>query len=103
MEPNKPRPPRSEIRATAEILDRNSGQTLTARTSNVNLAGCFVEAANPFPTYSVVSIKITHQGSTFTAYGDVIRSVPGLGMAIRFRSIDPAQATLLRNWLFSGR
>ena len=100
MESKKPRPLRSEIGAIAEILDRNSGQTVTARMSNMSLAGCFFEMTNPFPIYSVVSLKVTHMGSTFTAYGDVVRSVPDQGMAIRFRNIDPAQMTVLKNWLF---
>jgi hypothetical protein len=92
-----PRPARSELRVSAEITDRTSGNTVRGHTANLSVAGCFVET---LPVLSVVSLTSTHMGSTVAVFGEVVRCVSNSGMAIRFRAVDPAQLKILRGRLF---
>ena len=101
MESNKPRVPRELLVAEVEIFDQQTSQSLPGRTLDVSMGGCFVETAQDLPLRSVVEIKLTYNEESLLLFGDVVRSEPGRGMGIRFRTLDANQTSLLKAWFFS--
>ncbi len=101
MDSKRPRPTRHAIRANAQIADSVSGQAVSGPTSDVSLAGCFVETSTPLEVKSIVRISLTYGGATVATYGDVVRSEPGKGMGLRFRGTAPDQLAVLKRWLFA--
>ncbi len=53
MDSKPPRPTRHAIRANAQIADSVSGQSVSGPTSDVSLAGCFVETPTPLEVKSI--------------------------------------------------
>jgi len=101
MDSKRPRPIRHAIRANAQIADSVSGQSVSGPTSDVSLAGCFVETPTPLEVKSIVRINLTHGGATVATYGDVVRSERGKGMGLRFRGTAPDQLAVWKRWLFA--
>ena len=101
MEANKPRVPREVLTAEAEIFDQQTSQTIPGQTVDVSMGGCFVETAQMLAVHSVVQVKLTYNEESLSIFGDVVRSEPGKGMGIRFRSLDANQTSLLKAWFFS--
>jgi hypothetical protein len=101
MEANKPRAPRSSLVAEAEIFDQQSGQSSQAATVDLSMGGCYLEMLDPLPVRAVVRLKLTYNDSSLTLFGDVARSQPGTGMAVRFRALQPNQMDTLKGWIFS--
>lgn len=97
----QPRPPRHSIRADAQIADSVSGRTIIAETSDVSMGGCYVETCDPLDARSTARIEISYNGSTVTAYGDVVRCDKGKGMGLKFRGIAPEQVAIIKRWLFA--
>jgi hypothetical protein len=101
MESNKPRVPRELLVAEAEIFDQQTSQTIPGQTSDVSMGGCFVETAQVLPLLSVVELKLTYNEESLMLFGDVVRSDPEKGVAIRFRALDANQTSVLKAWFFS--
>jgi hypothetical protein len=101
MELRKPRPPRELLIADAEVYDQQSNQTIPGRTSDVSAGGCFVETPQVLPLRAVVRLKLFFNDETLTLFGDVVRSEPERGMAIRFRVLDANQTSVIKGWFFS--
>jgi hypothetical protein len=47
---------RCPLLASAEVTDLGSGALLLARTSELGLGGCYVDALNPFPEGTLVGL-----------------------------------------------
>jgi len=67
--PAKPAKQRSVRRcpfvASAEITELHSGAQLSARTSELGLGGCYVDALNPFPKGTLVGLRILRDQGVF--------------------------------------
>jgi hypothetical protein len=101
MESRKPRPPRQPLIADAEVYDQQSNLTIPGRTSDVSMGGCFVETPQVLPPRTVVRLKLFFNEETLILFGDVVRSEPEKGMAIRFRALDANQTSVIKGWFFS--
>ena len=101
METRTPRRPREPLVAEAEVVDLQSGRSVFARTSDVSMGGCYVEAPEPFSARAAVTVKLTYNETSLAIYGDVVRSEPSKGMAIRFRALETNQTATLKGWFFS--
>ena len=88
--------------ANAMVVELASGQTISGKTLNLRIGGCYVTAAKPLAIRAAVRIQLTHNGSAITAYGDVVRSEPGKGMAIKFRALESGVASMLKRWFFAA-
>jgi hypothetical protein len=82
MDERKPRVPRAPVAAQAIVVELASGGTISGTTLNLSIGGCY--------------------GSAITVYGDVVRSEPGKGMAMKFRSLEPGAASMLKRWFFAA-
>jgi len=72
---------------------------LTAQTKDLNLYGCFAEAADTFPADTKVRLQILRAGSTVSVLGKVVYARPGSGMGIQFATIEPSSLPVLEQWL----
>jgi hypothetical protein len=101
MEDRKPRAPRSSVAVAAEVFDMQTGQSISGKTSDLSVGGCYLETAKPMPLRTAVRLQLSHNASKITVFGDVLRSDPAKGMAIKFRTIEPSQMDILKRWFFS--
>jgi hypothetical protein len=91
---------RKQLILPAEVVEVDSGARLSARTSDVSRAGCYVDTLNPTPTGTVVRVKLAHEGQELDLLARVVYVSPRLGMGVRFdESITPAQLAVLDRWL----
>jgi CheY-like chemotaxis protein len=61
--------------------------------------GCFVQTGESIPAGTKIWLKITHDGSQFTAIGEVVHVLSGRGIGINFTEVAPKDAALLKVWL----
>ena len=85
--------------ASAEITDLGSDARLSARTSEVGLGGCYIDAFNPFPEGTPVAVRILRDQGAFEAKGKVVYCQPNSGMGLAFTEIAKDQRLLLEDWL----
>ena len=91
--------PRFPFTATADVIDLGSQAQLTARTSDISLGGCFVDAASPFTVGTAVKVRLRRERKTFVAAAVVTGSMPSMGMGLKFTEIEAQQLEVLESWL----
>ncbi|HUE43100.1 MAG TPA: PilZ domain-containing protein [Candidatus Sulfotelmatobacter sp.] len=85
--------------ASAEVIEVGTGTKLSARTSEIGVGGCYVDALNPFNLGTAVTVKIVRDQGAFQAKAKVVYSDPSFGMGLAFEALDLEQRTILENWL----
>jgi PilZ domain len=85
--------------ASVEVTELGTGTKLSARTSEVGLGGCYVDALNPFATGTQVKLRIVRDQGAFEATAKVVYSDPSFGMGLSFTEIAAEQRVILENWL----
>lgn len=90
---------RCPLVASAEVIESASGTLLSARTSEIGLGGCYVDALNPFPEGTMVKLRILRDQGVFEAKAKVVYSHPSFGMGLAFTEIAPGQRSLLEDWI----
>jgi hypothetical protein len=85
--------------ASAEVTELSSGMRLSARTSEMGLGGCYVDALNPFAKGTKVNLRIVRDQGAFEATAKVVYSDLSFGMGLSFVEIAPEQRLILENWL----
>jgi len=103
MKPLKPRKRRSVRRcplvASAEVTELHSGARLSARTSELGIGGCYVDALNPFPEGTLVSLRIVRDQGLFETKAKVVYCDSTFGMGLAFTEMAPDQRSRLEEWL----
>src|SRR5258707_14590145 len=95
------RAPRYPIIAEAKVTEIASETTLSARTSDLSLGGCFLDMLNPSPEGTEIVVRISYADTTFTARGRVVFVFPNMGMGVMFTSVPASQQAVLEKWLAS--
>jgi len=85
--------------ASVEVTELRSGTRLSARTSELGLGGCYVDALNPFANGTQVKLRIVRDQGAFEAKAKVVYSDPSFGMGLSFTEIAAEQRVILENWL----
>jgi len=85
--------------ATAEVLELSSKTRLSARTSELGLGGCYVDAFNPFSEGALVELKIMRDQGVFEAKARVVYTHASFGMGLAFTEMSPQHRLLLEDWL----
>ena len=85
--------------ASAEVTEKVSGTRLSARTSEIGLGGCYIDSLNPFPTGTVVQLRILRDQGVFETEAKVVYCDPRFGMGLAFTGITPEQRSSLEAWL----
>lgn len=87
--------------ASAEVTELASGSCtrLSARTSELALGGCYIDALNPFPQGTPVFVRILRDHGVFETHAKVAYTDRRFGMGLAFTNMAPDQRTILENWL----
>lgn len=106
MHPEHPeihRATRFPFAANVEVTDIRSERVVTGRTGDLSLFGCYVHATNPFPVGTKVTLRIMHDGASFSAFGKVVYFRPNTGMGLAFSKVEPTHQTILEKWIANLR
>ena len=90
---------RVPIVASVEVIEAGTGTKLVARTSEIGLGGCYIDALTPFGIGTAVAIKIVRDQGAFQAKAKVVYSDATFGMGLKFDTLEPKQRTILENWV----
>jgi hypothetical protein len=90
---------RCSLVASAEVTEVRSGARLSARTSELGLGGCYVDALNPFPEGTLVELRILRDQGVFQTKANVVYCDPRFGMGLAFTEMTPDARSVLEAWL----
>ena len=90
---------RCPLVASVEVTVLGSETLLLARTSEIGLGGCYVDALNPFPEGTLVGLRIVRDQGIFETEAKVVYCDPTFGMGLAFTDMRPGQRSILENWL----
>jgi hypothetical protein len=93
------RTPRYIFIASAELFEENSDVRVASRVSELSLHGCYLDMMNPFPTGTLVLIKIFAADQTFQSKAKIIYATPNVGAGIAFLDVEPKFEYILNRWL----
>ena len=99
MDQERRQGPRFSFVATAEVMEERSEARIATRVSELSLQGCYLDMMNPFPTGTLVLIKIWEGERYFEAHAKMAYAQEHLGAGITFLHIEDKFLTVLRNWL----
>src|SRR5579859_4965907 len=85
--------------ASAVIVEAGTGTKLVARTSEIGLGGCYVDALTPFGIGTAVAVKISRDQGSFHAKARVVYTDATFGMGLKFDGLDSEQRLVLENWV----
>ena len=85
--------------ASVEVLELGTGTKLVARTSEIGLGGCYIDALTPFGIGTAVAVKISRDQGSFHAKGKIVYADASFGMGLKFEGLDPEQREILENWV----
>jgi hypothetical protein len=88
--------------ASAELIDSKSKTQLSTRVTELSLYGCYFDTPSPFPTETMVQVKIVSGLVFFEARGTVVYSQANLGMGVAFREVHPYFLKVLHTWLLEA-
>src|SRR5882762_7770041 len=84
---------------TVEAVEGKSQTRIHGRTSDLSRGGCYVDTISSFPAGSVVKMRLTKDARSFEALAEVVYSLVGMGMGVKFTSGDPQQLLTLEKWV----
>jgi hypothetical protein len=93
------RSPRYSFIASAELIEEQADVRIASRVSELSLHGCYLDMMNPFPTGTMVLVKITAGDAFFEAKSDIIYSQPNMGAGVRFLQVKADSQAVLERWL----
>lgn len=99
MERERRRTPRYIFIASAELYEQQTDVRVATRVSELSRYGCYLDMMNPFPTGTLVLLKIVAGDLTFQCKGKVIYSTPNMGAGVGFLEIEPKYEYILNRWL----
>lgn len=94
--------PRYHFSATAEICGA-SPLSRIGRVKDLSVDGCYIAIPEPFPEGFEATIKITTETESFQCQAVVARASHGIGMGMRFNSLEPQSRRVLEAWLHQAR
>jgi hypothetical protein len=97
--PEKRRSPRYSFVASAELIEEKADVRIASRVSELSLHGCYLDMMNPFPTGTMVLVKITAGDAFFEAKSEIIYSQPNMGAGVRFLQVKTDSQAVLELWL----
>jgi hypothetical protein len=85
--------------ATADVMDSRSHLQISARTSDLDYRGCYVDTLNPFVAGTSIVLRIAKDSQSFTTMATVIYAHTGMGMGVIFDTLAHEQLRVLERWL----
>jgi hypothetical protein len=72
---------------------------IASRVSELSLHGCYLDMMNPFPTGTMVLVKISAGDAYFEAKSKIVYSQPNMGAGVGFLEVKPDSQVVLERWL----
>jgi hypothetical protein len=102
MDQERRRTPRYSFIAHAELREDSSRVHVVTRVNELSLNGCYLDMMNPFPSGTMVTLRIVAGEEVFETRGKIIYSQPNMGAGVLFFDVDPKYQPVLRRWLESA-
>jgi hypothetical protein len=99
VERERRRTPRYIFIASAELIEEKSDVRVASRVSELSRHGCYLDMMNPFPTGTLVLLKIWAADTVFQTKGRIIYSQPNMGAGVVFLDVEPKYLPILQHWL----
>lgn len=85
----------------AWICTQGANVSLQARLIDISLGGCYLDTMNPFPSETVIELKLALGNRQVLAGGSVRASRQGFGMGVAFTEVGEAELTKLQELISS--
>jgi PilZ domain len=95
----KRRVPRYPFIASAELIEIKADVRIASRVSELSLHGCYLDMMNPFPTGTLVLVKISAGDAFFEAKSQIAYSQPNMGAGVKFLEVQAQYQPVLERWL----
>ena len=90
---------RNMLVASVEAEELTSGMSLSARTSDVSVHGCYLDTINPFSPGTRIRVHLTKANETFHSLAVVTYAHTGLGMGVAFTEISQDAREIIQRWI----
>lgn len=85
--------------AIAELVDLHSNSQLSARTTDLDRGGCYIDTINPLGVGTPVALQLQKDNQSFRARAEVVYVQQGNGMGLAFARAEAAQSQILEQWI----
>jgi len=96
---DKRRSPRYSFIASAELIEEKADVRIASRVSELSRHGCYLDMMNPFPTGTMVLVKIAAGDAFFEAKSKIVYAQHNMGAGVGFLEVAPASQAVLERWL----
>jgi PilZ domain-containing protein len=93
------RSPRYPFIASAELIEQQADVRIASRVSELSMNGCYLDMMNPFPTGTLVLVKILAGEDFFQAKSKIVYSQMNMGAGVGFLEIDKNSQIVLDRWM----
>ncbi len=93
------RSPRYPFIASAELIEEKADVRIASRVSELSSNGCYLDMMNPFPTGTLVLVKILAGEDFFQAKSKIVYSQMNMGAGVGFLEIDKNSQVVLERWI----
>ena len=93
------RGPRYAFIASAELIEQKADVRIASRVSELSMNGCYLDMVNPFPTGTLVLVKISAGEDLFQSKGKIVYSQMNMGAGVCFSECDQASRIVLERWM----
>ena len=90
---------RHSFTAAADVMDARSHQHISARTSDLDHRGCYIDTLNPIQQGTSIVVRIAKDNQSFTTMATVVYANPAMGMGVIFETLSYEQMLILERWL----
>ncbi len=98
-EPDRRLVSRIMLVASVEAEELTNGISLSARTSDISVHGCYLDTINPFSTGTRIRVHLTKGNETFHSLAIVTYAHQGMGMGIAFMEISQEAREIIQGWI----
>jgi hypothetical protein len=99
MSRERRRTPRYIFIASAELYEEQTDVRVASRVSELSLHGCYLDMMNPFPTGTIILLKIFAGEMTFQSKARVVYFTPNVGAGVTFQDVEPKYEYMLQHWI----
>ena len=85
--------------SAVEVVVRDTQTRIQGRTSDLSRGGCFLDTASCFPAGSIVTVRLTKDSRRFEADAEVVYSLVGMGMGVKFTAGGTEQLGAVEKWV----
>jgi len=93
------RTPRYSFIASADLIELKADVRIASRVSELSLHGCYLDMMNPFPTGTMVLVKIAAGDAFFEAKAKIIYAQMNMGAGVGFLEVSAESQAVLERWL----